>query len=55
MSDEEVKTLRKMFNFKENATNEENILTDLKEGNITKDEAYTKIGEEMNRRFVGGL
>lgn len=55
MNDEEVKILRKMFNFKENAANEENILTDLKEGNITKDEAYTRIGEEMNRRFVSGL
>ena len=55
MNNEEVKILRKMFNFKENAANEENILTDLKEGNITKDEAYTRIGEEMNRRFVSGL
>ena len=55
MSDEEVETLRGMFNFSINIKEEEDLLTELKEGNITQQEAYMRIGAEKNKRFLSGL
>lgn len=55
MSNEEVETLRGMFNFSINIKEEEDLLTELKEGNITQQEAYMRIGAEKNKRFLSGL
>lgn len=55
MSDEEVKKLREMFNFEMGIDEAENLLSDLKESGITKQEVYMHIGAEKNRRFLSGL
>lgn len=55
MSDEEVKKLRGLFNFDMGIDEVENLLSDLKESGITKQEVYMRIGAEKNRRFLSGL
>lgn len=57
MSDSQVKELRSFFKESYNALLEqqENILTERKEGTITREEANSLIGEMQYKNFVNGL
>lgn len=52
---DEIKKLRELFKFDIGIDKVENLLSDLKESDITKQEVYMRIGAEKNKRFLSGL